>query len=533
MDPLKNVSTRVTPQSEPVPGRSDMVANNAGGYGFAVDDWTRLHRFLVLGTTDGTYYVNERDHTLDNVEVVQRLAASDGVELVKRLVEVSTSGRAPKVNPTIYALAVACASRDVATKQAAFDAIPVICRTGTHLFLFAEYVQKQRGWGRGLRNAVARWYEDKPVDKVAYQTVKYRQREGWTHRDLLRLSHPKANGDDNRAALFNWIVGRDIDADSSDSGLRIIEGFKRAQGASHPSEVAKIIGQYGLPWETVPDQFLSDVAVWEAILDAGIGYTALMRNLGRLTRIGVIKPMASRTSWVTAQLTSPDGIKKGRVHPIGILDAVLTYQSGHGARGTNSWDAVSQITDALDSAFYLSFGAVEPTGKRTLLACDVSGSMGCSVAGSAVLSCRDATAALALVTAAVEPNHHITAFSDRMVPLSISPRQRLDDVVRTMAGIPFGRTDCALPMLYAMQQGMEVDVFVSLTDSETWYGAIHPFQALQQYRQKTGINAKLVVVGMATTGFTIADPSDVGMMDVCGFDTATPQIIADFSVGRI
>jgi hypothetical protein len=44
-----------------------------------------------------------------------------------------------------------------------------------------------------------------------------------------------------------------------------------------------------------------------------------------------------------------------------------------------------------------------------------------------------------------------------------------------------------------------------------------------------GIRAKLVVVGMALNGFTIADPDDAGMLDVVGFDTVTPNLIADFA----
>jgi 60 kDa SS-A/Ro ribonucleoprotein len=116
-----------------------------------------------------------------------------------------------------------------------------------------------------------------------------------------------------------------------------------------------------------------------------------------------------------------------------------------------------------------------------------------------------------------------------MVPVSISPRQRLDDVVRRTDGMPFGGTDCALPMLYAQKERIPVDVFVVLTDSETWYGKVHPIQALREYRERMGIPAKLVVVGMVSNGFTIADPNDAGTLDVVGFDTATPQLMADFA----
>jgi 60 kDa SS-A/Ro ribonucleoprotein len=113
-------------------------------------------------------------------------------------------------------------------------------------------------------------------------------------------------------------------------------------------------------------------------------------------------------------------------------------------------------------------------------------------------------------------------------PLSISPRQRLADAVQAVSNLPFGGTDCALPMLYALEKGIEVDAFYVYTDNETWAGAVHPVQALKQYRQNTGIPARLVVVGMTATGFSIADPNDAGMLDVVGFDAGAPAVMADF-----
>jgi 60 kDa SS-A/Ro ribonucleoprotein len=100
--------------------------------------------------------------------------------------------------------------------------------------------------------------------------------------------------------------------------------------------------------------------------------------------------------------------------------------------------------------------------------------------------------------------------------------------VRAVDNLPFGGTDCALPMLHALEQGLSVDAFVVYTDSETWAGKIHPAEALREYRRRTGIPAKLVVVGMVSNGFSIADPTDGGMLDVVGFDAAAPALIADF-----
>jgi 60 kDa SS-A/Ro ribonucleoprotein len=159
--------------------------------------------------------------------------------------------------------------------------------------------------------------------------------------------------------------------------------------------------------------------------------------------------------------------------------------------------------------------------------------VGGRVAGVPNLTPRDASAALALVTAATETRYEFIGFSSKLVPLAISRRQRLDDAIRTVSGLPFMATDCALPVLYAIEKRREIDTFVVLTDSETWYGNVHPAQALEQYRRVSGIDARLVVVGMVSNGFSIADENDPGQLDVVGFDTATPQLISDFARGAL
>jgi 60 kDa SS-A/Ro ribonucleoprotein len=74
---------------------------------------------------------------------------------------------------------------------------------------------------------------------------------------------------------------------------------------------------------------------------------------------------------------------------------------------------------------------------------------------------------------------------------------------------------------------------VIYTDSETWAGDVHPARALAEYRRASGIDARLVVVGMVSNGFSIADPNDAGMLDVVGFDSATPQLVSEFARGAI
>src|SRR5688572_429124 len=167
----KLFSRKATAQSQPIPGTTQ-VANSAGGYAWAVDGWMRLDRFLVLGSEGGTHYVSEAKLTRQNAEAVERCIATDGARTVARIVTISDAGRAPKNDPAIFALAMAAKIGDLETRRAALAALSKVCRTGTHLLHFAEYIEAFGGWVRGTRNAFARWYNDKAVKEVAYQVVK-------------------------------------------------------------------------------------------------------------------------------------------------------------------------------------------------------------------------------------------------------------------------------------------------------------------------------------------------------------------------
>jgi 60 kDa SS-A/Ro ribonucleoprotein len=545
----------VTPQAEPIPGTTQLP-NSAGGFAWAVDRWTRLDRFLILGSDGGTFYVGERELTRECATSAIECVAEDGVRVVQRVVAVSRSGRAPKNDPALFVLALAAGWGDDATRAAAFAALPAVARTGTHLFHWLQYVKAFRGWGRGVRNAVAQWYNAKSPADLVYQLLKYQARDGWSHRDALRLAHPKPTSAAHDL-LFRFVVkGWDgvTELDGADAlSLRAGDVIARIEAVQairsmKPREAASVIRIYKLTREMIPTELLVYAEVWDALLD-GMPLGALVRNLGVMSKVGLLVHGSAAMHTVVARLGDREALRRARVHPVKLLAALRTYARGESVRGGNGWTSVSQVVDALDGAFYLAFENVPSTGKRIMLALDVSGSMGAPVHGLPFISCREASAAMALVTAAREPSHRFVAFTrgsnpsmwrqthgsqldTGLTPLTISPRQRLEDVVRATSALQFGGTDCALPMVEALRNRWAVDAFVIYTDSETWAGSIHPVQALRDYRERMGIAAKLVVVAMASNGFSIADPDDAGMLDVVGFDAATPQLLGDF-IGQV
>ncbi|MBN2256471.1 MAG: TROVE domain-containing protein, partial [Anaerolineaceae bacterium] len=320
------------PQSEPL--TSDQVKNRAGGYVYEVDRMTQLNRFLILGTMGGTYYAGEREMTRENIQNISALMDTCGVDAVKMATEISQAGRAPKNDQAILVLAAASVSKDLAVRKAAYAALPDVCRIGTHLYQFVEYRKLLGGgWSRSMREAVASWFQDRSAEGLARQIAKYKQRGGWSARDLLRLSHPKAT-DEAHSAIYKWVVSGGETGDAVPEFLLACNEISKIVGKakSDVKRAIDLIKKHDLPREVLPTGLLSIPEIWEALLPH-MGATALIRNLGKMTSIGLIAPNSNATIEVARKLEDPAFVKSGRIHPLNVLVGKMTYDSGHGQKG--------------------------------------------------------------------------------------------------------------------------------------------------------------------------------------------------------
>lgn len=408
---LSRVFKQDTPQSEALPDRPEMVKNSAGGYSFEVNDWIRLDRFLIIGTEGGSYYANEHKMTMDSCDSVIRCIKEDGTRVVDRVVEISDSGRAAKNDQALFVLALVMTHGNKEAKDRVERDLDKVARIGTHILNFAMYINTIRGWGKSVRRTVSGWYKNKSLEDLVFQTSKYRSRDGWSHRYVLRKARPKDKFGD-RSDVYNWIV----------------KGYPRQE------DVVK--EYYPIP--------------------------------------------------------KGDPIPKKDNHP---------YKATWITHHTESQEGFARIMRAESMDF--------------------------SFIGDSGMTAARGAAAMSLVLAEKARQSVIMAFSDRLVLIHIKG-ETLQGTEEIMNRVPMGGTDCALPILYAKQHKIPVDSFVVITDSETWAGVTHPCKALEKYRQSMDIPAKLVVIGMCSNKFSIADPKDGGMMDVVGFDSACPKIIQDF-----
>ena len=531
---IRNYLNAPVPQTKPLNSRQ--IANNAGGYSFGVSDETRLTRFLILGTDGGTYYVKEGDFTEESVLFVEDLIRRNEDLVRETTVEISKAGRAYRNDAAIFVMALLLSEGK--NKSATVAAIPSVVRIGSHVYALADYITSLGGWGRAKRDAVANWFTSQSPEDLAYQAVKYRQRNGWTMRDLMRKSHPK--GIDKNVG--NFILGKGIQY-QPEGNPPILIGFTVMQNAKSVKDVINALTVYpSLPWETIPTQYLTDLKVWKKLFENGqLRGQALLRNITRLAKLGAFADLNFAREIANA-LTNEEMIRKTRLHPMQYLNAYVVYSEGQLKAGHSYWSGPSRekswttsgiIKDALDDGFGLSFGNIEPSNKRFMISVDVSSSMTYHAAGSSNFTCAQGAGAMALITARVEPVYEVNGFSSGLVNLGLTARDSIESAFKKVQLNNFGSTNPSAPILDATRRGMEIDTFVVITDNEVNGHDIHTSRALKNYRQSTGVNAKMVVMGMAANEFTIADPLDGGMLDVVGFDSNTPKVVSDFSAGRL
>ena len=267
------------PQSEQQ--NPKQALNEAGGYVYALDDMKWFRRLLVLGSDGGTYYASQHKLSVENAQALLRLIQNGrGPEAVETIVEYSVSGRTFKQDPIIVSLAICAKSTDPKTKKASYEAMNKVLRIPTHLFHFIEQCEllskatQSTGWGRAHRTAVKNWYNEKKAKPLAKLVTKYKQRNGWSHRDVFRLCHIKPKSAEVAFVVKYVVKGLEqIKEDVKAVGVsqeivfvfEFLEAIERAKTMDE-NELASTIRKHDLVREHLPTNQLKSKVVSYGIL---------------------------------------------------------------------------------------------------------------------------------------------------------------------------------------------------------------------------------------------------------------------------
>jgi 60 kDa SS-A/Ro ribonucleoprotein len=587
---VKLLNQTKTGQQQPRKGDENiMVKNNAGGYTYTVSDEEMITRILILGTNRNTYYSSATKLTDDAINYVKKVIADgNGQMIIDVLNDIYETNRAPKLDPLFFVLALL--TQATVPVEIRVNALKLVSKLRTFSQLYSwKGLHKtisggKKGFGRAVRKALFELFNNKTGKDLAYQTTKYNSRkvgdEKWSVVDIIKCSHiPSKNLSPETQIVISYLVKdlnsaiakyEELKTENNNKLNEVLDYLKAVETVKSETcsteDALFLINKYHLPREVLNTNLLNSLEVWYTLLfdfekmRVIMPTTALIRNLGVMSSKGVFDDNKT-VQLLVEHLTNQQVLTKSRIHPVALLLAKLTYDTGRGIKGKLTWKVNKSISEGLEKAFYLAFGNITGTGKRILHAVDCSGSMTMAMTSLPYMTSCQAVGTLVMEAVKREYKYSqenntpyvqdVILFNHKGSYVEIRPEYNLNQVMKLIQDNTFGSTDCSQPMIKALQQykrtgGREgsYDAFIVYTDNETYYGNVHPIDALLDYNRYTKNNARMVVIGTTATINTIGNNNYSNTknmlyldsplcLNIAGFDLNAPTMIKNFLDGKL
>lgn len=226
--------------------------------------------------------------TIENIKAVERVLNTTNKEELINTLKVYSS-KVYKKDYILLVLARCCSVRnDRDFKQRCFNIVSNICSTPTLLFLFIEFYQavnkalyNSKGWNKNVKKFVSDWYHNRPADKLLYQVLKYQNRNGWCHKDILRLAHivPKEK---KYNYIYQFLTKGTVNENMDTHSKTLIDAVKNGETISNIGDMIDHITNLNLSREMIHTKWLSSKEIWQALL-LNMPAIALLRNLNKMS----------------------------------------------------------------------------------------------------------------------------------------------------------------------------------------------------------------------------------------------------------
>ena len=552
-----------------------MVKSNQGGYVFTISELSALIRLLVIGESNSIYQ-NDKDMLETIIQVVLPFILRDeksGLTALSVCIKADSDRMVFRKKNLMLVLAIlAKLGHTQKVRQATYGAVLDLVRTLDHMAMFVTFYELAgfgmkrpdgsdvgTGWGRGFKSCMNAWFNSKEPSRLLYLFSKYKNRNGWSFRDLLRLTKPKPFSDDHNRA-FSFACEKEVSVSPTSSFNEQIEAIKLANNCGNLKDLGDILDKYGykVAREHFPNELWAIPGSWNRIF-LNMPGTACLRNVNKVD-------FSDRsTGEVCIQkiqnlLGSPDVISKARLNPVNLLVTAKTYSSGSGVKSKSTWEVNKRVAKILDDSVEKSMKSCNWIMERVHFALDVSGSMSATF-GDTPVSCATMTAVIARLALLKDPTVPVYAFSDEYIDLKagcksgysystgtkgyIRNAKDWNDLERRISGLNFGGTNPSLAILHAIKEfnknpyhHEKIKAFIVITDNDVgqhYNSKTH--SALYEYRKLVkDETVMLIVIGLTANTFTIAPPDDPYCLDIAGFepnlfDTLTTFINSNGGLG--
>ncbi|XP_046738503.1 60 kDa SS-A/Ro ribonucleoprotein-like [Diprion similis] len=506
------------------------------------------------------YYEEGRVQSIKNiVESKNPLVA---IDLIKKAFE---SKLVQNPETLIFALAV-CArqTENERLRQAAYDTVKKICVTPQDFILFVKFASQiaksapepKHGWGGGWRRAVNDWYLSKDPLDLAKCVTRYRGRYGWTHKDIVKLSHPKTDDIAKKAVLKYVLFGlKEAKKEFGDKpeAKEVIQYIEQVEEFKHCEDeilAGRLLELYNLTLDHIPGHLLKCKEVWNSLIPA-MNITMLLKNLQRMHNYGVLEQAGAAVDKVVDEICNQEKLANEKIHPALVLITIKNYEKSgrplsyekQKARKTKIRSVIippkptRKIVEALYKTLEYSFNSLEPTGLKYMITIDMNKAMQGSPAWRCGnLSSAEAGCLIALCLLRSEVNVTVAVFKKFSVhEVYLNKNASLGQIVKKMKQTPTGDVNLEKPMIWAAEKKKQFDVFINVVDVvDKRFGnevrTDNPRKAIKEYRSKMGLkNAKLVTCAMATAQMVPHSDDNESILTICGFDENVPKIIEAFA----
>lgn len=457
-----------------------------------------------------------------------------------------------KFYPVAYVLAKCARHSDREISQQAYRLLPEICKTPSHLFLFHFYCKQAlhlNGWPRSHRKAIAAWYTEnkqyrEDVVHLARHITKYGRRHGISQKKMIKSSHPKPPNV-KFDFVFRYVTrglrSTNVKFSTTDSKKDMsddCEGFIRDYNAIKSEDVQEgflidIIKKWRLSWEHVPATFLRSVEVWRAILlNTQMPVTAMIRNLVRMTILGLLQPGSYEENVFCTRLENSSILEQANIHPFHVLTALSAYRKGSqkSREGEDiQWDVNERVVQALLEAI-LKIHPVPHSNKRLLVAIDTTSEMAKNI-GSSWVTIKMAAATLAFQIHCSSPRSKVVTFSTTTQDLCFQVNGSVLDIENALEEINQSTENndviFSVPFAHARQNQDLYDGIILLTSEIDTDNAATIRESFLEYRQQRNTQAKCVVITYRQSKH-VGLEEDLNILDIEGADACAAKEIIEF-----
>ncbi|MBR4930735.1 MAG: TROVE domain-containing protein [Bacteroidaceae bacterium] len=227
-------------------------------------------------------------------------------------------------------------------------------------------------------------------------------------------------------------------------------------------------------WETELSANGNNAATWEKLIDSRkVGYMALLRNLRN-----ILKANPSNIGKVLDTIQDPEAVKRSKQLPFRFLSAYKELEDIGGTR----------VFDALENAIEASIENMQTLPGKTVIAVDVSGSMGLPISAKSKVSCSEIAMLLGLMAHKICEDSIFYVFDDHIQKYALSKKY---GILYTATKSPRGgATYMHLPFEKMISEHINADRIIILSDNQcNTPGCLRrkPVQTLaDEYRKQTG-----------------------------------------------